>query len=349
MLYQTDELLGLFLRTNFFNLMAEYIQTILSLFLILLYPFEVVILFFCVIGFVFLLKWKNPSKVYYYFITIFNVIGFIFQDVMWSFISLIAMITGNWLTSIRISNFTATFYNANIVFCVLSMFLRDVGPMLQYWTTCVFGIHRMLIVMYPFKVHIFQKVFNKWILILLLTIIASLYIPDLFIVQLFVGKLCRFMYLVDASFYFWKIYYGQIFYISNIAPFIINCISLIVITKQLSRAAKMRLQFATHIVRSQASLERRSLIISVSINIIYIIGIGPSTIIKLINTYIDYCSSFELFTLYNVLFNLNGVLQYNQMFVRITDGIIFYLMIPEFRKSILNSIRCHVPTYAALR
>ena len=49
-----------------------------SIFLLMVYPLEMIIIIVSVIGFFFVQKWSNPAKIYYYSISIFNVIRFLF-------------------------------------------------------------------------------------------------------------------------------------------------------------------------------------------------------------------------------------------------------------------------------
>lgn len=85
---------------------VNFFQTVNSIVLLLIYPFEVFIILITlsVIGFLFLKKWRNPAKIYYYSISIFNIIGFIFQDFTWTFVALFGMISTNWIHSLYIPN-----------------------------------------------------------------------------------------------------------------------------------------------------------------------------------------------------------------------------------------------------
>ena len=320
-------------------------QLVNSIFLLMVYPFEVIIVIVSVIGFLFLQKWRNPAKIYYYFISFFNVLGFLFQDFTWTFVALLGIISSNWINNLYVPNIMKPLFNSNEVICRLFFYFRDIGPLLQYWTTALFAIHRMLVVLFPLKTNIIQKIFNKFSLILILLLVGCFYIPDFFIVQLSQGKYCILMTLELG---FWRVYYGQLIYLNNILPLIIICISLTVISYGMWKAAIRRSQFSCHTTfHRHASLEWRSTLISMAISVVYVICELPyglsAIVLSFLNSYDCLASTYSLAM---VFVDLNSILYFEQMLLRATDGIVFFLMIPDFRRCILNTVRCRFPTYA---
>ena len=342
---------GIYFKSSFALEVLGIYQKTISIVLILLYPFAVASILMTAVGFLLLHNWHNPSKIYYYSITISNLICLIFQDIIFGFVNLIGKVsTISWFSGLSIPFFIQPLADYSIITCSLIYFFRDIGPILEIWTTCLFGIHRMLIVAFPFKTHMFRKIFNKWTLCLTLIISGILYIPDFFIAQLLVGKFCLFNAMATAS-PFLIIYYGQLHWLSLIAPIIIICITIGVIIYHIVKSAKMRRhlnKIRTHAYHKNDFLERRSNLISMTIGFIYIVFISPLGILNIFISYLTTCE-FWSYMLYNILLNVKDALIYNSVIIRLADGIVFFLMIPEFRRSILNVLRCHIPTYAAIR
>ena len=344
--------------TDYTNIMLSFqfgrIQAFFSIILLLCFPFEVASVLMTALGFIMLRNFHNHSKIYYYSIAISNLIGLMFQDIAFGIVSLNGVVYGNLsdlFTFILIPLYIRPLENLSIVTCSLLYYFRDIGPVWEIWTTCMFGIHRMLIVVFPFKSHTFLKIFNKWTLGLILIIAGIIYIPDFFIARMNFGQFCFFNTISLGPFSFLKIYYGQLFYLTIIFPILIICITIGVIITQIAKSAKMRSQFNrinSHANRKNDFKEHRATLISISIGIIYIIFMIPVGIINILISLLNTCDHFG-FVLYNILYSLNSVIQYNSLIVRMGDGLVFFLMITEFRQSILNSLRCHIPTYAAVR
>lgn len=228
--------------------------------------------------------------------------------------------------------------------CRLFFYLRDIGPLFQYWTTSLFAIHRMLVVIFPLKTHIIKKLLNKVTVIIILVLVGCFYIPDFLVVQMYQGKFCVLMTFEPG---FWRVYYGQLIYLNNIAPLIIICISVSVIFYCMKKAANRRRQFTCHTTNKHTSLEHRSTVISMAINVVYLICVLPYALNSIILSFLDsYDCSADTFSLATILIDLNSILAYEQMILRASDGAVFILMIPDFRRSIVNTFRCRIPTYA---
>ena len=319
------------------------IQAFFSIILLLCFPVEVVSVLMTALGFIMLRNFRNRSKTYYYTITISNVIGLIFQDVAFGFPSLFGVVSTNLSDLVQLFNiplYIRPLLSLNIVTCSILYYLRDIGSVCQIWTTCMFGIHRALIVMLPFKTNIVTKLLNKWTLLMAIFIAGCFYIPDFFLGYIYTDSgqnFCIFSINTLAPFSFLKLYFGQLFFLTIIAPILIICITTGVILTYIRKSFKMRSQFN----KINSHKDNRSNTISIVINITYIIFIGPIAIMNIIFSLLNNCV-FIQFVVSFIIYNLLTILQYNSLIVRMTDGFVFFLMIPEFRKSTINFLKCRI-------
>lgn len=339
------------LLTNYFITALQIINILQignSFILLLVYPIELFVIIVTLAGFYFLKNWHNPAKIYYYSISIFNFIGFLFQDFTWTFAALFGMISTNWIHSLYIPNLMKPIFNSNVVICPVFFYLRDIGPLFQYWAISLFAIHRMLIVLFPLKTHIIQKLFNKVTFISTMLLVGCFYIPDFYVVQMYQGKYCVLMTFASD---FWRVYYGQLIYLENIVPLIIICISVSIISYCMKKAANRRLQFTSTLTcvnfHRHGLLEKRSTLISMTISVVYLICVLPYAVSVIVLSFLNSQDCFApTYKLATVLVDLNSILEYEQIILRAADGIVFFLMIPDFRRSVLNIFHCRIPTYS---
>lgn len=339
------------ITTSFAFQIQNYILSIISFILLVLFPFETFFVTILAINFLFLRNWTNPSKIYYYIISISNVIGLIFQDITWLLVNLIGLLYGNSFLPFYIPLFMMKIMIINGVVCSLFYFLRDISQMFQIWTVCILSIHRMLIVLFPFKATIIKTIFIKWVLILILTASTCLYIPDFFVVKIYYGTYCaNFADFVNYPGYsFWYTYYYQLKYIVYIAPLVLMSTSLSITIYKMKKAAKIRKEFAHRANNSKHNLlERRSNFISITINSLYLLGLGPYAFFTIFLSYLNNqnCTSWSYY-LYPWIYNLITVLTFEQMTLRLGDAIVFLLMIPELHRS-FEIFKCKVTIFSQL-
>ena len=320
-------------------------QLIIDIILVVFVPLDVI---FVVIPFIILVvitfqKWRNPAKIYYYSIIICNIITLIFLDINSNFITIFGIIYYYFTIPVFL-NFANILYSLNIllfykidILCRTFNLLTDLGPLCGYWTTGIFAIHRMFVVLYPLHVYKLKRLFNKWTLIICLTLVSFLFIPDFWLFHQYINASGTSYCLPNtAGLSFWSIYYSQLNYIKYIGPCIIITISIAVICVTIIKSKNRR-----SILNQQNRQNRldnpelRSTVVLITLGVCYTVFSIPYTIAYILNQFLnpisDVCNLTTYF-IYLIVVTLLASFQTMQIITRVADGIIIFLMVPKFRQ-----------------
>ena len=311
------------------------IQEVCSVMLLFIFGFEIFIIPLSLIGFMFLRKWNNPAKIYYFTISINSALACIFEDFSIGFFNFMAVISTYLLPQINIPLFVVFIESRVAIFCPLFYYLSDISVLFEYWTTTIFSIHRMFAVIFPLKTIALQNYFNKWTLLILLALLGALYLPDFLFYYIQSNILC--VYFNSG---FWYTYLSQLSYVKNIIPLLLITVSITVIILKLARANSTRSYLTRHNSSRTNLVELRTTAILIITSIVYIIILLPYSILFIIEGLtFSKCGS-PVFFLFKWISLLVPYLISFQILIRVFDPIIFFLMIPEYRMAILNIICC---------
>lgn len=305
------------------------------------------------IGFLSLRNWKNPAKFYYYILSVSNLISLIFVDILTNLQYALLQLSYFWIGNLSwfyfISRFKIRDYNE--IFCRGISLVIDVSPAWGYWTTALFALHRMFVVIYPLHVHKIKKIFNKWTLIAILVCLSLLYFPDIFTFYIIyiispVSKnyMCMTSQLNSQS--FWGIYFGQVNnFVKYLTSLIIIGISLSVISFKMTRANKNRSIYIRNKSDKASNSDRRANLTLILICSNYLLTIVPYVVVQsLMAITNNTCHTYMVFAIAE---NVSPVFNYISIIIRIFDGVIFFLMVPEFRRGVFNLFFCSFPTDAS--
>ena len=312
------------------------IQEVCSVMLLVFLGFEIFIVPLSLIGFMFLRKWHNPAKIYYFIISINSALALIFEDFSIGFFNFTSVISTYLLPQIHIIYFVNLIQARVAIFCPLFYYLADISVLFEYWTTAIFSIHRMFAVIFPLKTIDLQNYFSKWTLLILLALLGALYIPDFLFYYTILNLVC--IYYNEG---FWYSYFAQLAYVKNILPLLLITVSITVIILKLARANITRSYLTRHNPSRTNLVELRTTAILIMTSIVYIIILLPYSILFIIEglTITRNCES-PVYFLSKWISILVPYLISFQILIRIIDPIIFFLMIPNYRMAILNIICC---------
>ena len=319
-------------------------QIIIDIILLVFVPLDVI---FVVIPSIVLVvitfrKWRNPAKIYYYSIIICNLITFIFLDINNNFTTIFGIIY-DYLTIPVFLNIANIFYYLRIllfynndILCRTFNLLADLGPLCGYWTTGIFAIHRMFVVLYPLYVYKLKRLFNIWTLIICLTLVSFLFIPEFWLYHVFISANGRSYCIKDkGTLSFWSLYYYQLNYIKYIAPCIIISISIAVICVKIIKAKNQRFILNQQNRKNRLNNpEMRSTVILITLGISYAVFSIPYSIEHVLyNTLfiVVPCDS-PIYLIVMILGSMETSFQTMQIITRVADGIIIFIMVPNFRQ-----------------
>lgn len=346
----------LYIQTNEIIAKLTIYRALLSLLLLPFLSFAVLITF---IGFMILIKWKNPVKVYYIIISISNLVALCFQD-------LITTATESLYYIIFQLQFDNSFYwaqivvyleliNFNIVFCRVIPFVANISNLVEFWTTAIFALHRMLIVSFPFKTYLIKKIFNKWLLVAILIFVISPFTPQLFLNYLSInlfsiwGNQTFCITTQDKFLDGISSYTGQV---ANIVeyflPFILIASSLSIILFYMARAARTREQFSSHASLPRKTAQLRANIVMIVISVIYLISTVPLFIGYIFSYfyYVDEYYDCQNWSINIILGFILGWYSLSYELIRTCDCITFFITISQFRLTVLNIFKCKFSTLA---
>lgn len=318
---------------------AGLFQKISSLIILIFFSFEIILLPLSLIGFLSIRKWHNPAKIYYYVISISNIMGCVFEDFSFGFFNSISFLSG-WFPKIFIQNFVMKFVSISVITCPLIFFLADISILIAYWAVTLFSIHRMFAVLFPLKANKLHNYFNKWTMVILFSILSSLYLPDFFFYQILqiTSKLSVCIYRFQG---FWYSYLTSLTYIKYIIPLFINTLAISLIILKLARSRINRHHLITQNNLRMNTSENRTTTILIISGIVYIFVTLPYSICFILDGINQSVCPAPFFEFYIVLSHLIGVLIHYQLIIRVFDPIIYFVMIPEFRKAIINICCLH--------
>lgn len=322
---------------------SNAVQAILSIILLLLFPIEVIGVVLPLVICVLLRKWRHPAKIFYYSIAISNLISFIFQDLTFGFPNLLSNILAFSTPFddifLNICFFIIKNYLGKYsIICAINNFLADIGPLFEYWTTLLFGLNKMLIVLNPLRSHLIKRIFNHWTLLICLLFLSLLYIPDFWIFYVYRGT-CFGNIKIGGNLNIWSLYYVNLTYVKIIAPVIVISGSIVVICIKMTQARSQR----KNLVKSnsnQLKSEVRSTIIMLIFGVSYVISTIPFSLVFIILIFvIPDLKNCKYLILYDVLQSLLNVFVYLPILCRTIDGLMMFI-IPEFRKCVVDLLYC---------
>ena len=315
-------------------------QIIIAIIVAVFVPLDVifVIIPFIVLVVITIRKWRNPAKIYYFSIITSNIVAFIFVDIPTTFLTISGIIYGYlsipiFLNIVNIFAYLRSLllsYN-NDIFCRIFNLLADLGPLCVYWTTGIFAVHRMLVVLHPLHVHKLKMVFNKRTLIIILTIVSFLYIPDFWLFHQYIIASGKSYCIGDTgTLSFLSEYYSQLNYIKYIIPCILTSISIAVICTTIIKAKNQRLKLNSQNRRN--NLELRSTVILIILGVSYGVFSIPYSILYVLDqifTLVIPCNS-PIYLIYMMIQPMEGSFQNLQIITRVVDAVIIFIMVPEF-------------------
>ena len=318
-------------------------QIIINIILVVFVPLDVI---FVVIPSIFLVvitfrKWRNPAKIYYYSIIICNLVTFILVDISTYFMPIFGTIYGYltipvFLNIVNIFSYLRSllFYN-NDILCRTFNLLADLGPLCCYWTTGIFAIHRMFVVLYPLHVYKLKTLFNKWTLIICLTLVSFLFIPDFWLFHQFFSANGRSYCIGDtATLSFWSLYYLQLNYIRYIGPCIIISISISVICVTIIKAKNRFILNQQNRQNRFNNPELRSTVVLITLGVSYAVFSIPHSIEYMLSEILSQvvpCDS-PIYPIIMMFQSMDGCFQNMQIITRVADGMIIFIMVPKFRQ-----------------
>lgn len=115
-------------------------------------------------GFMFIQKWKNPAKIYYYIIISTMAVIFVFVDICKIMMNNLSYLTNN---AIDINLLKKTIFNFQII-CPFFTYIKNTATYFDLWVMAIFSTHRMFIVVLPMKKNTINKIFLPWMIIIII-------------------------------------------------------------------------------------------------------------------------------------------------------------------------------------
>lgn len=344
--YKTSTLLNLvqcIINTNKLRIyFSNYVNIYCCIAIITIFAECVIVPATCA-GFIKIRKFNNPAKLYYFTIEISIFLSFISYDLVYSYPALCKNVVYQFsLDSIICLPFLTQYPYQKIPFlsCVC-LYIGNISQSCQYITTAIFCIHRTLIVLFPFKIYLINKVFSKWMIIIIIIIIGIVYMPT--------NVISQFNYVctngaVSALYngFFDQVYPVILIYFKFLIPLICIVFGTLIIVIKLKISSIGRSKLFYHSKWQMNRNETKTLSILLISNIVYIICMFPNSILQITvflnNTY-NYCETISSYIL-SITAATNTIRQHNYSMIRVADSLIFVIMIPELKQSVIKLLYC---------
>ena len=285
--------------------------------------------------FILLYQWKNSAKIYYIYITVTNLFTSLIVDLSSKTSTYLLFIYISLLHQIPLRLVNPDSFSAEM--CGIMNFLRYTLPTLNIWILATFAVHRALIVCFPMNPRFKSKYFPLITLNLVILVIIISFSPHYFVnastgFKIISGNgFCTNVLEGYTFISFWKGYNGSyITLLENILPLSLVLVANIIIIWVINVAASKRLHMT--ITKVSAS-ESKTIYILISLSVLYFICSLPTSILQIILTFFADCRSKNV-VLYSFAANYVFFAQDFKIFIRISDTVIFLVMIREFRRTI---------------
>ena len=323
----------------------------------LLFPITLLCSFVTLIGFISIFKCNIPAKKYYILLAFINFLCVIFKN--WRRPFLIIFKSIEFLLSIYFPLNTYNWYHEHvsqyfisldptylsIYSCIIINIIELSGQTITLYIQAVFGLHRMFIMIFPFKTYEIDYIFNNYILIPVIIIIICLWIPVFLFDNPIYGNYCW-----DSQFCcspFWKAYSIQVdSTIKVILPTVIILITSLIIVTIILKAKKSRSlnKINKNKINAQSNSKNRGVITLLSLSLLFIIVNYP-LIFKYILNAISSTNCIMIFL--NIIGSLLFYIFDSGMdeICRLGNCLVFYFTIKQFRDALHKLMRFKIHVY----
>lgn len=233
-------------------------------------------------------------------------------------------------------------FDLNDVTCSTGHFLEATLETLYMLGPALFSLNRLLVVLAPFKARRFEKLFSWKVLLGVAVFIAIYWTPHLLLTRRSSSvKRCR-SPLAERQNIVWSTYRtighsGLTYFV----PLLIIIVSNVVICVRIVQSVRQRAAIASN----QASdREAKATCVLVVMSVIYLLFIVPNASITFVLKLADLpYVPYVILTTYDMTCNLCTL-----TLLRCIQVVVYFLMIPEFRRQIGRLFRCAKPFSAKL-
>ena len=305
---------------------------VIALVSLLFFPLIILSLFeslLTAIGFISMNSWKHPMKRYYLLIALLNLAVAIYIDAI-SFSKSLFLYTSVKFLGPSSRIILPSFTSLHWITCKVGETLIVLLPLEMIWIIAIFNLHRMLIIMYPFKAVLINSIFRGRYLILYMAIISLFTLHNLYTAYLTSYNTC--VNLIDGTTGANRIWFEYDSYVrltmQTGIPWILILTSSLIIIRKLITSQRERAELA----RSASDTKAHKILLLVSI--VYFCAVIPNLGCGLIKALFTNCLDKNV-ALYSILTNLISSITKNlSILIRVVDPLIFYIMIPKFRKQV---------------
>ena len=305
---------------------------VIALVSLLFFPFIILSLLeslLTAIGFISMISWKHPMKKYYLSIALFNLALAIYIDAISLSKSLFLYTSFKLLGPSRII-ILPSFTTIHWITCKVGETLNFFLPSEMIWIIAIFNLHRMLIIMFPFKAVLINSIFRGRYLILYMAIISLFTLHNLYTAYFTIYNTC--VNLIDGTTGANRIWFEYDSYVrltmQTGIPWILILTSSLIIIRKLITSQRERAELA----RSVSDTKAHKILLLVSI--VYFCAVIPDLVCGIIKALFTNCLDKNV-ALYSILTNLIFLITKNlSILIRVVDPLIFYIMIPEFHKQV---------------
>ena len=321
----------------------------------ILFPITLLYTLLTLIGFISIFKCNIPAKNYYILLAFINFLCVIFNNWRRPFLYIFKSIelfisiyfpldTYNWY----IENVSP--YNAyldptylSIYSCLIINFIELSGQTIILYIQAIFGMHRMFIMIFPFKTYEINYIFHNYILIPVIIIIICLWIPVfLFSIPVY-WNFCWFPPFERSP--FWDAYYIQVdSTIKVILPTVIISITSVIIVTIIFKANKSRSlnKNNKNKINAQTNSKNRGVITLLSLSLLFIIVYYPLIFKYILNLISSTNCIMHLLDIIGGLIFTTFDSGMDELY-RLGNCLVFYYTIKQFRDAIHKLIRFKIP------